>query len=60
MYYYGVYKADPSSNITLPAYPYNGGYRALNGDYAYEVLAGKLIVLDNGAVILDQSLRRTS
>jgi len=60
VYYHGVYKKNASSQITLPASNYDGGYIARNGDYAYEVVNNKLIITENGITILDEALTKVS
>ena len=55
LYYHGVSKANPAHTATLAATAVPGGFEArttVSGStYVYRVVAGKLVVIQDGAVI---------
>jgi hypothetical protein len=55
LYYHGVSKANPAHSATLPATAIPGGFEARTtaggSTYVYRVVAGELIVIQDGAVI---------
>jgi hypothetical protein len=57
MYYHGVSKTNSSLQITLPARWTGWRFEARNNSYIYYVSAHRLLVTEDGAVIVSQPLR---
>jgi hypothetical protein len=55
LYYYGVSRTNAALAITLPATKSGSNYVAMNKDFTYNVGPTKLVVSNQGAVVVEQN-----